>query len=96
MLPLLAMQPLSQGSTLGTATILEVGWFRQMKDGIFMMQIFRFSPLKVSPGALCLQLRAKVLTTDFRPPTELQCINVEEKIEEYEQNRLHSCKMDSW
>lgn len=32
MLPLLATQPLSQGSTLGTATILEVGCFREMQD----------------------------------------------------------------
>lgn len=41
MLPLPAMQPLSQGSTLGTATILEVGCFRE----VFVMQILWCSPL---------------------------------------------------
>lgn len=41
MLPLPAMQPLSQGSTLGTATILEVGCFRE----VFVMQILWYSPL---------------------------------------------------
>lgn len=76
-LPLLAMQPPSQGSTLGTATILEVGCFRQMQD--------RFSWCRSSgahhwclPKCTLLQLRANV----FRPPVELQCIQHCGKIEE--------------
>lgn len=55
MLPPPAMQPLSQGSTLGTATILEVGCFRE----VFMVQVFSCSPLS-SPQVRSLQLRTKV------------------------------------
>lgn len=48
MLPLLAMQPLPQGSTLGTATISEVGCFRQMQDRFSWCRSSSASPLRSS------------------------------------------------
>lgn len=94
MLPPPAMPPLSPGSTLGTATILEVGCFRE----VFVMQIPRCSPLS-SPQVHCLQLGAKV-RADFRQPIELQCFQHCGQLKgvgqgwqrENKQNCKHSCK----
>lgn len=65
MLPLLAMQPQSPGSTLGTATILEVSCFAQMQDTFLWSRSLGAHHWGL-PSCTLFAAKRKFVVTDFR------------------------------